>query len=84
MSQMKKIAANVFYCKEGHEPVAVVAGGNAASCVLCKNEYETIGWMESAGGMQDRRMQDNKAQSPADVPGALPKVVRTDSGGKSA
>jgi hypothetical protein len=33
----------VFYCKEGHEPVAAVGNG---VCASCGGEMKEIGWLE--------------------------------------
>jgi len=41
---------NVFYCKKGDEPVAVVASDETKDCVDCGAPMQNIGWFESDGG----------------------------------
>jgi len=53
MSQIPTTASSVLYCKEGHEPVAVVAGGQA-SCVLYMREYCNVGWISKHAGEPGR------------------------------
>lgn len=41
---------NVFYCKKGHDPVAVVGEDTEKTCVDCGSDMKNIGWYESDGG----------------------------------
>jgi phage head maturation protease len=41
---------NVFYCKKGDEPVAIVASDETKNCVDCGAPMQNIGWFESDGG----------------------------------
>lgn len=46
MTDDPKVAAKVYYCKNGHEPVAIVAPGPVA-CKECDTNMTEIGWFES-------------------------------------
>jgi len=41
---------NVFYCKKGDEPVAIVASDETKDCIDCGAPMQNIGWFESDGG----------------------------------
>lgn len=43
---------NVFYCKKGHDPVALVGPEESKTCLEpgCGSEMKNIGWFETDGG----------------------------------
>lgn len=40
---------NVFYCKEGLDPIALVSKEKEQECPECGKGMNNIGWMESEG-----------------------------------
>jgi hypothetical protein len=48
---------NVFYCKKGHEPVALIGAEDEKSCVDCGSPMQNIGWFESDGGDKAEKVQ---------------------------
>lgn len=41
---------NVFYCKDGHSPIALVKKEEKAVCYECNKEMGIIGYMEVNDG----------------------------------
>jgi hypothetical protein len=57
---------NVFYCKKGEEPIAVVGSDEEKTCVDCGAPMQNIGWFESDGGDRAEKVNNIIARFEAD------------------
>jgi len=49
---------NVFYCDNGHDPIAVDSENNVEQCSLCQNKMQNAGWFENIDGGREEQVAE--------------------------